>query len=110
MAAQSSRQEMFTTEDVLTLLDQQEDVEDELRVDLDAESEDEDSPEGDFTTSDGIETLVQPELLVRNLSLVVDALDRQEPSQRDSVLPLDPSLCDNNMDNQSSKYTYSYLL
>ena len=58
-------------------------MEDELRVDksLDAESEDEDSPEGDFATLDGI----QPELLVPNLSLVVQALYCQEPLQRDSV-------------------------
>ena len=53
----------LTAEEVLALLDQQEELEDAFGVDLDAESEDEDLPEGDFTDQDGTRALVQPELL-----------------------------------------------
>ena len=58
MAASTSR--TYTAEDVLALLDQQEIVELLSTVDLDAESEDEDCPEGDFSDLDGNQLLLQP--------------------------------------------------
>ena len=93
----------LTADYVLALLSQQEELEDALTVDLDAESEDDDSPEGDFTDHDGTQTLVQPELLASSgFSLVAQAFDYQEPSQRDSLLLLDQDLSDD-MDVLSGK-------
>ena len=100
--ATSSR--TLTAEVVLALLDQQEELEDALGVDLDAESEDEDLPEGDFADQDGTQALVQPELLTGSgFSLVAQAFDHPEPSQMDSLLLLDPDLRDD-MDVLSSNY------
>lgn len=91
--ATSSR--ALSTEDVLALLDQQEELEDTLLAELDAESDDGDLPEGDFTDSDGTQTLVQPELLSSNgFLLVSQALDSPEPAQRDSLLLSDQDLGD----------------
>lgn len=48
-----------------------------------------------FTDHDGTQTLVQPELLARNgFSLVAQAFDYPEPSQRDSLLLFDQDLGD----------------
>lgn len=93
----------LSAEEVLTILDQQEEIEGAFGVDLDAESEDEDFPEGDFTDLNGTQTLVQPELLSKSgFSLVAQAFDYPEPSQMDSILLLDPDLGDD-MDVISSK-------
>ena len=94
MAASTSR--TYTTDDVIAILDQQELYEDELgsSVDLDAESEDEDLPEGDFLTADGTQSLIQPEILINESSLMISGtLCSPEAAERDSVLLLDPDLC-----------------
>ena len=95
LAMATSPRTLTAEEVLLTLLDQQEELEDALGVDLDAESEDEDLPEGDLTDRDGTQALVQPELLAGSgFSLVAQAFDYLEPSQMDSLLLLDPNLMD----------------
>ena len=85
----------LTAEEVLALLDQQEELEDALGVDLDAESEDEDLPEGGFTDQDDTQALVQPELLAESgFSLVAQAFDYPEPSKMHSLLLFGPDLRD----------------
>ena len=91
----AGRSRALSTEEVLALLDQQEELEDTLLAELDAESDDEDLPEADFMSSDGTQTLVQPELLSSSgISLAAQVLDSPEPAQRDSLLLLDQDLCD----------------
>ena len=98
--AMATRSRMLTAEEVLVLLDQQEELE---NADLDAESKDEDLPEGDFMDQDGSQALVQPKLLTGSgFSLVAQAFDHPDPSQMDSLLLLDPDLGDD-MDVLSSK-------
>ena len=95
MAASTSR--TYTAEDVLALLDQQEIVDELLStVDLDTESEDKDCPEaGDFSDLDRNQLLLQPELHASHSSLMISqALSCPQPAERDSVLYLDPDLCD----------------
>lgn len=99
MAASTSR--TYTAEDVLALLDQQEAFEDELAstVDLDGESDGEDCPEGDFLDLDGNQLLLQPEVLASQSSLLISqALSCPQPAERDSILCLDPDLCDESED------------
>ena len=91
----AARSRALSTEEVLALLDQQEELEDTLLAELDAESDDGDLPEGDFMSSDGTQTLVQPELLSSSgISIASQVLDSPEPAQRDSLLLLDQDLCD----------------
>ena len=63
---------MYTIEDVLVLLDQQEDIEYMLTVDLEVESEDEDTRKGDFKTSKGTKALLCSQIAQRDSLLLFD--------------------------------------
>ena len=85
----------FTAEEVIALLDQQEEFEHALGKDLDAETEDDDHPEGNCTDLDGTQSLVQPETLASHrFFLVAEVLNYPELSQRDSLLLNDQDLFD----------------
>ncbi len=83
----------YTALEVAALLEQRDDCEDECLEDLDEESEDEYQPEGDFTGSDGCQTLVDPLLLDSSSAQMVAMLESlPDPAERDSALLLDKDL------------------
>ena len=93
MAGRTSR--LFTASKVLTLLEDQEEFEAELRelVDLDEESEDEDEPEADGSRPDGSQVLLDAEVLTPDSrALIALTLNSPSPAERDSILLLDPEL------------------
>ena len=96
MASSNSR--MYSASEVLSLLEGQEDLEEELgaqvcTVDLFAKSDDDDQAEGDGTQSDGCQVLVDAQVLGPESGPVMSlVLNSTSPAARDSMLLLDPDL------------------
>ena len=84
----ASNSERLSAEDVLHRLEIQEGFADEYCANLDEESSDEDEiPEGDFTTSDGQEMLIDCDMLTGKGFVMLSQFST--PAERDSLLILD---------------------
>ncbi len=82
----------YTASEVLHILQEREECEDSVRnlvssLDLDAESEDGDNPEGDGTLEDGSVMLIPPEFLNPGaMELIFHTINATSPAERDSLL------------------------
>ena len=84
----ASNSERLSAEDVLHRLEIQEAFADEYCANLDEESSDEDEiPEGDFTTSDGQQMLIDCDMLTGKGFVMLSQFST--PAERDSLLILD---------------------
>ena len=85
----------YTVSEVLELLEGEELLEDDVSdivctVDLNAESEDSDVPEGDGTDCDGSAVLVPSEYLDSEaMQIIANGIDGSSPAERDSLLLTD---------------------
>ena len=89
---------MYTAQEILTFLDDQEDFEAELgelasTVDLYGESNDSDEVQGDGAFEDGSQCLLDAEVLAPDSgALIALALNSPSPAERDTVLLFDSDL------------------
>ena len=96
MASSNSR--MYSASEVPSLLEGQEDLEEELgaqtcTVNLDTESDDDDQAQGDGTQFDSSQVLVDAQVLgPESGSMMSLVLNSPLPAERDSMLLLDPDL------------------
>ena len=81
---------ILSAEDVLHQLELQEGFQDQYFDNLDNESSDEDAPEGDFSTSDGDQMLIDCDMLTgKGFKMLFQF---STPAERDSLLLLDEQL------------------
>ena len=75
--------EVLSAEDVLHRLEIQEGFQDQYCANLDDESSDEDTPEGDFTTNDGQRMLIDIDILTGKS--IEKLSEFSTPAERDSL-------------------------